>query len=70
AGSLGYASGTSFAAPLAAGAAALVWGVNPALTARQVVRIIESTASGHGARSDELGYGVIDVAAAVAAARS
>ncbi|HZC31098.1 MAG TPA: S8 family serine peptidase, partial [Gaiellaceae bacterium] len=46
AGSLGYASGTSFAAPLAAGAAALVWGVNPALTARQVVRIIESTASG------------------------
>ena len=65
----GYASGTSFAAPEVAGAAALVWGVNPLLTARDVARILKETASGHGAWTPELGYGVIDVAAAVARAQ-
>ena len=34
AGSYGYASGTSFAAPEVAGVAALVWGADPQLTAR------------------------------------
>ena len=65
----GYASGTSFAAPEVAGAAALVWGVNPLLTARDVARILKETASGHGTWTPELGYGVIDVAAAVARAQ-
>lgn len=65
----GYASGTSFAAPQVAGAAALVWSVNPALTARQVAQILKDTASGHGAWTPELGFGVIDVAAAVERAR-
>ena len=69
-GLFGYASGTSFAAPQVAGAAALVWGVNPALSARDVARILKETASGHGAWTPELGYGVIDVAAAVARAQS
>jgi subtilisin family serine protease len=64
----GYASGTSFAAPEVAGAAALVWGVNPSLTAQEVARILKETASGHGTWTPELGYGVIDVAAAVARA--
>lgn len=67
-GALGYESGTSLASPLVAGAAALVWGANPRLTARQVVRILEQTASGAGTRTSELGFGVIDTAAAVAAA--
>jgi len=58
-------NGTSFAAPQVAGAAALVWGANPALTARQVADILKTTASGHGAWTPDLGYGVIDVAAAV-----
>jgi thermitase len=63
------ADGTSFAAPRVAAAAARVWQANPRLTARDVVRILEQTASGNGSRNDELGYGVVDVARAVAAAR-
>ena len=61
--------GTSFAAPRVAAAAARVWQANPRLTARQVVRILERTASGDGARTNELGFGVVDVGRAVAAAR-
>jgi subtilisin family serine protease len=60
--------GTSFAVPLVAGAAARVWRANPRLTARQVVSLLEQTASGHGVRTDELGFGVVDPAAAVARA--
>jgi subtilisin family serine protease len=61
----GYASGTSYAAPQVAGAAALVWAANPALTARQVAQILKETASGRGAWTADLGFGVIDVPAAV-----
>jgi subtilisin family serine protease len=64
----GYGSGTSFAAPQVAGAAALVWGVNPKLTAARVASILEATASGRGTWTPDLGYGVIDVGAAVALA--
>ncbi|MGH3129971.1 MAG: S8 family peptidase, partial [Gaiellaceae bacterium] len=63
AGQYGFGSGTSFAAPQVAGAAALVWGVNPALAAADVARILEETAQGRGAWSPELGFGVLDVAA-------
>jgi subtilisin family serine protease len=67
----GFGSGTSFASPQVAGAAALVWGVNPKLTAAEVAQVLKDTAQGAGAWNPELGYGVIDVAAAVArAARS
>jgi subtilisin family serine protease len=62
--------GTSFAAPLVAAAAARVWAANPRLTARQVVKALEQTASGRGTRTDELGYGVIDADAAIALAQS
>jgi subtilisin family serine protease len=68
AGLYGYASGTSFAAPQVAGAAALVWAAKPTATAAEVADILERTASGRGAWSPALGYGVIDVAAAVASA--
>jgi subtilisin family serine protease len=68
AGLYGFASGTSFAAPEVAGAAALVWAANPLLTAAQVADILKQTASGNGSWNRSLGYGVIDVAAAVAAA--
>ena len=61
----GYASGTSFAAPEVAGAAALVWAANPRLSFRQVAAILKQTASGQGTWNAELGFGVIDVAAAV-----
>jgi subtilisin family serine protease len=69
AGLYGWASGTSFSTPEVAGAAALVWAANPALTAQQVAAILKATASGRGRWNPRLGYGVIDVAAAVAAAR-
>jgi serine protease len=62
--------GTSFAAPLVAAAAARVWQADPRLTARQVVALLEQTASGRGVRTDELGYGVLDADAAVAQARA
>ena len=64
----GLASGTSFATPEVAGAAALVWAANPTLTAAQVAAILKRTASGHGRWTPDLGFGVIDVAAAVAEA--
>jgi subtilisin family serine protease len=64
----GLASGTSFAAPEVAGAAALVWAANPALGAADVAEILKETAGGAGAWSPDLGYGVVDAAAAVAKA--
>jgi subtilisin family serine protease len=66
----GYNSGTSFSAPQVAGAAALVWGANRQLSSRQVADILKSTATGHGAWNPELGYGVIDVEAAIAVAKT
>jgi subtilisin family serine protease len=67
-GSYGYGTGTSYSAPQVAGAAALVWAANPTLTAADVVQILLRTAAGTGRRTPELGYGVLDVAAAVARA--
>jgi subtilisin family serine protease len=65
AGLYGFSSGTSFATPEVAGAAALVWAANPALSARQVAAVLKQTASGAVRWNRELGFGVIDVAAAV-----
>jgi subtilisin family serine protease len=65
----GYGSGTSFAAPQVAGAAALVWAANPALTAQQVAQILKETASEGSRWTPDLGFGVIDAAAAVARAQ-
>ena len=65
----GYGSGTSFAAPEVAGAAALVMAANPLLGAQDVARVLKESASGRGAWTPELGFGVVDVAAAVEAAR-
>jgi len=66
----GYGSGTSFSSPQVAGAAALVWAANPRLRAAQVASILEQTASGQGSWNTELGYGVLDVGAAVGRAQS
>ena len=64
AGYYGWASGTSFAAPEVAGVAALVWGVNPSLTVKQVALVIKQSASG-STWNHELGWGSLDAAAAV-----
>lgn len=69
AGAYGYGSGTSFASPQVAGAAALVWAANPRLRADEVASILEQTASGKGAWTPAVGFGVLDVPAAVARAQ-
>ena len=66
AGLYGYGSGTSYSTAEVAGAAALVWAANPSLTAPQVVQILEQTTSQAGLWNPGLGYGVLNVAAAVA----
>jgi subtilisin family serine protease len=63
-----YGTGTSYSAPQVSGAAALVWAANPSLSADDVIRILEQTASGGGKWNAATGYGVLDVAAAVARA--
>jgi subtilisin family serine protease len=68
AGLYGWSTGTSFATPQVTGAAALVMAANPQLSAAQVAGILKQSASGRGAWNRALGYGVLDVAAAVAAA--
>jgi subtilisin family serine protease len=66
----GYASGsgTSQAAPFVSGLAALVWSMDPSLTAYDVKMIIESTAVDRGAPAYDIafGHGRIDASAAVA----
>jgi hypothetical protein len=62
--------GTSFAAAAVSGDAARVWSANPSLTAQQVAGILEQTASGNGRWTPSLGYGVVNVAAAVRRAQA
>ncbi len=66
----GLADGTSFAAPLAAGVAGLIWSINPNLTPVEVETILFSTAVDLGTPGwDEFfGHGRIDASAATAAA--
>jgi len=78
---VGYMSGTSMAAPYAAGVAALILSVNPSLTQQQVTDIIEQTAQKvgsypyittggrpNGTWHNEMGYGLLNAFAAVSAA--
>jgi subtilisin family serine protease len=66
----GLNSGTSFAAPLAAGAAALAWSIDPSLTPDQVEQMLESTAVdlGDPGRDQIYGWGRIDIGAVAEAA--
>lgn len=66
-GGYGYYYGTSLAAPLVAGAAALVWEMFPYLNAQQVGQILLGTATDYGPNGvDEIwGYGELNVGRAV-----
>jgi hypothetical protein len=60
--------GTSFAAPIVAGAAAWIWTARPELTARQVAEILRRSARdiAPAGRDPASGFGELDVAAALA----
>lgn len=66
----GLNSGTSFAAPIAAGAAALAWSINPDLTPAQVKSILYSTATdlGDPGWDEVFGHGRVNLAGVAAAA--
>ena len=68
----GLGDGTSFSAPLAAGAAALLWSINPSLTAAEVRGILYDTAVdlGDGGWDEVYGWGRLDIGAAAAAAHA
>jgi subtilisin family serine protease len=65
-------NGTSFSAPLASAAAAVLLSVRPSLTASQVLRLLESSARDLGppGRDAAYGAGLLDVQAALQAATS
>ncbi len=66
----GTSSGTSFATPLVAGAAALAWSIDPNLTPDQVEQMLYSTAVDLGApgRDQIFGWGRLNVGALAKAA--
>jgi serine protease len=66
-----YVQGTSMASPVVAGVAAMVKHLNPDLTAAEVIRLLKQTARRPAgtAWSPELGWGILDAADAVGAAR-
>jgi thermitase len=66
------ASGTSFSSPIAAGVAALMMSVNPSLPNTQIEQLLFTTAKDLGAvgKDQYYGYGRIDAAAAVIAAKN
>lgn len=69
-GQYAYGNGTSTAAPLVAGVAALVWTLHPNDTNDQIERRLEETATdlGQSGRDNFYGYGLIDAARAVGSA--
>jgi subtilisin family serine protease len=64
-----FASGTSFSAPIVAGAAAWVWTQRPELDAGQVAELLRGAARdiGRPGFDEDAGYGILEVPAALAA---
>ena len=68
-GTYAAAEGTSLASPFVAGVIALMLSVNPDLTPSEVERILEGTTQGvPTSRTPAMGWGLVDVGAAVAVA--
>jgi subtilisin family serine protease len=57
--------GTSMASPHVAGAAALVWSINPDLTASRIRALLKETATNLGLPANQQGAGLLNVEAAV-----
>ena len=71
-GRYGYSEGTSFAAPIASGVAALAWQAQPRLASEQVADVVQRSARqtlGGSGWNEFTGHGVVDAASAVQAAR-
>jgi hypothetical protein len=68
----GYGTGTSFATPVVAGTVALMLSTNPALAPSQIESLLYSTAVNLGASGYDIyyGYGMVNAAGAVQAARN
>lgn len=66
-GSYGLVNGTSFAAPIVSGVAALCWSVNPDLRPSSITDILSASAVDLGDEGfdDKFGHGLVDAAAAV-----
>jgi hypothetical protein len=71
-GGYGYCNGTSFSAPLVAGAAAVVWRVNPDLPATEIGSLLTRTARDVSPAGKDIytGSGIVDVTAALADAKA
>lgn len=69
-GGYGPATGTSFAAPIVTGVAALMWSANPELRPTTIAQLLRDTSAdlGNSGRDDTFGYGRVDAGAAVSAA--
>lgn len=65
-------SGTSFAAPQVAGAAALVWSIAPVLTNTEIRDLLINSAEDKGVpgKDDEYGYGILNTEKAVELAKA
>jgi len=64
----GFSSGTSFSSPLVAGVVCQILQVNPTLGPIEVRDLLRSTASQFSNPDNELGWGIVNAAAAIAAA--
>ena len=62
-------NGTSLSAPMVAGAAGLVWAVNPNLKAYEVKEILLQSAQKGLSKCHDIGYGILNVEAAVKRAK-
>lgn len=59
-GNIGYANGTSFAAPITAGAVACLWQARPELSNLQIVDVVRKISSRYMTPDSLLGYGIPD----------
>ncbi|RYE05020.1 MAG: T9SS type A sorting domain-containing protein, partial [Sphingobacteriales bacterium] len=67
-GSISMGNGTSFAAPIMAGAVACLWQAAPSKTNAEIMQIVKQSADRYNNPNDQYGYGIPDFSTALAAA--